>query len=68
MRESGLFSQVFRIDVDRLQEVGVTDDKKDKIFFANIGNALVGVGGNANDIAGMNFGRWVITDFDQAGS
>ena len=63
-----LLPQILRIDVDRFQEVGIADHEKDEIVLADIGDALVGVGRDAYDVAGVDFGRRIVADFDEAGS
>ncbi|MFH1303574.1 MAG: hypothetical protein ABIK07_21170, partial [Planctomycetota bacterium] len=49
--------QVLGIHVDRFQKMGITDHEKDQVVLADIGDALVCVGGDAYDVAGVDFGR-----------
>jgi len=60
--------QVLGIHVDRFQKMGITDHEKDQVVLADIGDALVCVGGDAYDVAGVDFGRCIVADFDEAGS
>jgi|TARA_R110001592_G_scaffold363246_2_gene682101 hypothetical protein len=68
MLQKGILSSTFGVDVACFKEVWITDYEEDQIVFADISDALVGVGGDANYIAGIDFGGGIVADFDETGS